>query len=65
MDVVDLHPSMHPGQKTTERYEAGAAGSFDIPDFEFPEEEPVLDIDFERKETLRAAMRRRVNRLRW
>ncbi|MEX0583330.1 MAG: hypothetical protein WD185_06640 [Sneathiella sp.] len=65
VDVVDLHPSIHPGQETTERYEAGAAGSFDIPDFEFPEEEPVLDIDFERKETLRAAMRRRVNRLRW
>jgi len=25
----------------------------------------VVDIDFERKESLRAAMRRRANRLRW
>ncbi|MAZ03817.1 MAG: hypothetical protein CMN56_11830 [Sneathiella sp.] len=65
VDVVDLHPS-DPGEQNTEAwYEAGDASSLDIPDFEFPEDEPVLDIDFERKETLRAAMRRRVNRLRW
>ena len=65
VDVVDLHPS-DPGEQDTEAwYEAGDASSLDIPDFEFPEEEPILDIDLERKETLRAAMRRRVNRLRW
>jgi|TARA_R110001606_G_scaffold9964_1_gene42503 hypothetical protein len=65
VDVVDLRPSDPPEQETAEWYEAGDESSLDIPDFEFPEEEPVLDIDFDRKETLRAAMRRRVNRLRW
>ncbi|TNE38235.1 MAG: hypothetical protein EP348_05195 [Alphaproteobacteria bacterium] len=72
-DVVDLHPSrteeFPPSQaRETERFEAKEMADEapeDIPDFEFPDEEPVVDVEYERKETLRAAMRRRVNRLRW
>ena len=65
VDVVDLHPAKENEAEAAEWYEAGAASQSDIPAFEFPEEEDVIDIDFERRETLRAAMRRRVNRLRW
>ncbi|MZR29300.1 hypothetical protein [Sneathiella litorea] len=67
VDVVDLHPASYGGTETerAEHYEAGASSQSEIPAFEFPEEEDVIDIDFERRETLRAAMRRRVNRLRW
>lgn len=65
VDVVDLHPAIETGADKNEWYESGAASPSEIPAFEFPEEEEIIDIDFERRETLRAAMRRRVNRLRW
>ncbi|MFC4272167.1 hypothetical protein GQF03_14580 [Sneathiella chungangensis] len=65
VDIVDLHPADHSEADAAERYEPGDTSFSDVPAFEFPEDEPVVDIDFERKESLRAAMRRRVNRLRW
>ena len=65
VEVVDLHPARKTGNGTAEHYEAGGTAASDIPAFEFSSDEPIVDIDFERKETLRAAMRRRVNRLRW
>jgi len=65
VDVVDLHPTKHKECNAAEHYEESTSSQSEIVDFEFPEEEPVIDIDFERKESLRAAMRRRVNRLRW
>lgn len=65
VDVVDLHPAKENDTEAAEWYEAGSASQSEIPAFEFPEEEDIIDIDFERRETLRAAMRRRVNRLRW
>lgn len=64
VEVVDLHLARNAGPGATEHYEAGEAAASDIPAFDFTEE-PVVDIDFERKESLRAAMRRRANRLRW
>lgn len=65
VDVVDLHPAKENKADAAEWYEAGSSSQSEVPAFEFPEEEEVIDIDFERRETLRAAMRRRVNRLRW
>ena len=65
VDVVDLHPANEDQTEAEELYEAGEASESEIPAFEFPEEEEIIDIDFDRRETLRAAMRRRVNRLRW
>ena len=65
VDVVDLHAKRKPARDAAEVFVAGEASPSEIPEFEFPEDEPVIDIEFERKETLRAAMRRRVNRLRW
>jgi hypothetical protein len=65
VDIVDLHPAKEDRTDAAEWYETGEASQLEIPAFEFPEEEEVIDIDFERRETLRAAMRRRVNRLRW
>ncbi len=65
VDVVDLHPTKETGAEMNDWYESGETSPSEIPAFEFPEEEEIIDIDFERRETLRAAMRRRVNRLRW
>ncbi|MCF8467556.1 MAG: hypothetical protein K9G33_09165 [Sneathiella sp.] len=65
VEVVDLHAERKPVGDAPEVFVAGEASASEIPEFEFPEDEPVIDIEFERKETLRAAMRRRVNRLRW
>ncbi|MDF2365700.1 hypothetical protein [Sneathiella sp.] len=65
VDVVDLHPAKDSNADAAEWYETGPSSQSEVPAFEFPEEEEIIDIDFERRETLRAAMRRRVNRLRW
>ncbi|WP_373086302.1 hypothetical protein [Sneathiella sp.] len=64
VEVVDLHPR-ESDPEAGETYEAGASRPFEIPEFEFEDDEPVVDIKFDHRETLRAAMRRRVNRLRW
>lgn len=64
VEVVDLHPAQH-ADAGAERYEPGEMLASDIPAFTFAEDEPVVDIEFERKESLRAAMRHRANRLRW
>jgi len=65
VDIVDLEPKINEGNEPEEVYEAATVTSSDIPNFDFEEEGPVVDIEVERRETLRAAMRRRVNRLRW
>jgi hypothetical protein len=65
VDVVDLQPKKQDAPGNSEFYEASTVYSSEIPSFKFNEEEPVVDIDMKRRETLRAAMRRRVNRLRW
>ncbi|MEH6524584.1 MAG: hypothetical protein V7723_00815 [Sneathiella sp.] len=65
VDVIDLEPGQGAATEHPDFYKAGNVYSSDIPNFDFTEEEPIIDIEFKRKETLRAAMRRRVNRLRW
>lgn len=65
VDVVDLEPGRKEAKESQDFYRAGSVYSSDIPTFDFQDEEPVIDIEFKRRETLRAAMRRRVNRLRW
>ncbi|PHQ71347.1 MAG: hypothetical protein COB93_03375 [Sneathiella sp.] len=63
--VVDLKPRADAAVGSDEIYEAGDVSTSEIPSFEFEDEEPVIDIEFQRQESMRAAMRRRVNRLRW
>jgi hypothetical protein len=65
VDVVDLELGKKKAKETPDFYKAGSVYSSEIPTFDFQDEEPVIDIEFKRRETLRAAMRRRVNRLRW
>ncbi|USG61822.1 hypothetical protein NBZ79_02395 [Sneathiella marina] len=65
VDVVDLEPGRDEATEHSDFYKAGSVYSSDVPNFDFSDDEPVIDIEFKRKETLRAAMRRRVNRLRW
>lgn len=65
VDVINLEPEQDEATEHPDFYKAGSVYSSDMPNFNFTEEEPVIDIEFKRKESLRAAMRRRVNRLRW
>jgi len=65
VDVIDLEPEQDEAAEPSDFYKAGSVYSSDMPNFNFTDEEPIVDIEFKRKETLRAAMRRRVNRLRW
>lgn len=65
VDIVDLELEQDEAEEPSDFYKAGSVYSSDMPNFDFTDGEPVIDIEFKRKETLRAAMRRRVNRLRW
>lgn len=65
VDVVDLKPKSGTGVKNPPVYEESTVNPSNIPNFDFADETPAEDIELKRRETLRAAMRRRVNRLRW
>ncbi len=65
VEVVDLKPKSGSDTQSTPVYEESTVKPSNIPNFDFKDDEPVEDIELKRRETLRAAMRRRVNRLRW
>ncbi len=65
VEVVDLKPKQGADTDNAPVYEEAAVKPTNIPNFTFKDDEPAEDIELKRRETLRAAMRRRVNRLRW